>query len=132
MNLDTVIIGWLEPGTVLKSSSSGRPRGRLYLGAKGIGRFAAARLAPPFTWKPAEEDESEGVTVLLHWGTFGDQSYLDEIALEYHVTRLCQTFPTVRSWSSPICTHGNTGWKTTFDLSIIACPDWFRLSDPAG
>jgi hypothetical protein len=45
MTLDTVLSAWFEPGTVKKKKEVRSPGGRLYQGAKGIGRFAAARLA---------------------------------------------------------------------------------------
>jgi len=45
MDLDTVLTAWFEPGTVIKRKQERSPGGRLYQGAKGIGRFAAARLA---------------------------------------------------------------------------------------
>src|SRR5438067_1476822 len=45
MTLETVLSGWFEPGTATKRKDSKSPGGRLYQGAKGVGRFAAARLA---------------------------------------------------------------------------------------
>src|SRR5438874_10606018 len=45
MDLATVLGAWLEPGTILKKREQRSPGKRLYQGAKGIGRFAAARLA---------------------------------------------------------------------------------------
>ena len=44
MDVDTVLTAWFEPGTVVKKREEHSPGGRLYQGAKGIGRFAAARL----------------------------------------------------------------------------------------
>src|SRR5437879_4491459 len=44
MNLEAVLGGWFEPGTVAKKQTERSPKGRLYQGAKGVGRFAAARL----------------------------------------------------------------------------------------
>ena len=45
MSLDTVLQTWFEPGTVSKKRTERSPKGRIYQGAKGIGRFASARLA---------------------------------------------------------------------------------------
>lgn len=45
MELQTVLAGWFEPGTIHKKQGQRSPGGRLFQGAKGIGRFAAARLA---------------------------------------------------------------------------------------
>src|SRR5688572_25913498 len=46
MGLKTVVRSWLEPATNVKRKNERSPlKERAYLGAKGIGRFAAARLA---------------------------------------------------------------------------------------
>jgi len=86
MTLETVMTGWFEPGTVLKKRAKHSPSGRIYLGAKGIGRFAAARLGEALLMQTKMKNESEGVTVLLDWGKFDDESYLDEIKLDYDIS----------------------------------------------
>jgi len=88
MTLETVMSGWFEPGTVLKKRDERSPSGRPYLGAKGIGRFAAARLGETLCMETCRRGESEGVTVLLDWGRFGDESYLDEITIDYDIVAL--------------------------------------------
>jgi signal transduction histidine kinase len=88
MTLETVLGAWLEPGTVLKKQHERSPRGRLYQGAKGIGRFAAARLAQSLYMETRTRNEEEGVTVLLEWGKFSDDSYLDEVSIDYDVRAL--------------------------------------------
>jgi signal transduction histidine kinase len=88
MTLPIVLGAWLEPGTVLKKRQERSPGGRLYQGAKGIGRFAAARLAQSLYMETRSKDEDEGVTVLLEWGKFNDESYLDEVSIEYEVRPL--------------------------------------------
>lgn len=85
MDLETVLTGWFEPGTVLKRKFERSPGGRYYQGAKGIGRFAAARLAEALFLESKKEDEDRGVSVLLDWGKFDDESYLDEITIDYEV-----------------------------------------------
>ncbi len=85
MSLETIITGWFEPGTILKKRKERSPAGRLYLGAKGIGRFAAARLGESLLMQTKRKKSTEGVTVLLDWGRFDDESYLDEITLDYEV-----------------------------------------------
>jgi signal transduction histidine kinase len=85
MTLETVLGAWLEPGTVIKKRQERSPGGRLYQGAKGIGRFAAARLAQSLYMETRSQDEEEGVTVLLEWGRFSDDSYLDEVSIDYEV-----------------------------------------------
>ncbi len=88
MDLDTVLKGWFEPGTILKKLAQLSPGGRLYQGAKGVGRFAAARLAESLYMETKQEGEKNGVTVLLNWGRFTDDSYLDEVDCEYEIRPL--------------------------------------------
>ncbi|MCX6924743.1 MAG: ATP-binding protein [Verrucomicrobia bacterium] len=86
MDLDTVLNCWFEPGTISKRKQERSPeKGRLYQGAKGIGRFAAARLAEFLFLESKKRGDKEGVLVLLEWGKFDEDSYLDEIAVEYEV-----------------------------------------------
>ena len=86
MDLDTVVKGWFEPGTVLKKKNERSPGNRLYQGAKGVGRFAAARLGEALFLETRTRDSENGVTVLLEWGAFNDESYLDEVYITYDET----------------------------------------------
>jgi signal transduction histidine kinase len=91
MSLDTVLTGWLEPGTIKKKLSDSSPSGRrIFQGAKGVGRFAAARLATSLYMETKLLDQKDGVTVLLEWGRFDDASYLDEVEIDYEVRPLPQ------------------------------------------
>jgi len=92
MSLKTVLESWFEPGTIAKKKGAHSPMGRLYQGAKGVGRFAAARLAESLYMETRGNGEPEGVTVLLDWGRFDDSSYLDEVEIDYDVRPLPQ-FP---------------------------------------
>jgi len=88
MTLETVLSGWFEPGTVTKRKNTRSPGGRLYQGAKGVGRFAAARLAEALYLETKYKGKSDGVTVLLEWGRFDEDSYLDQIEIQYEVGKL--------------------------------------------
>lgn len=83
MDLDTVLGTWFEPGTVSKKRTEHSPRGRIYQGAKGIGRFASARLARSLYLESRTSPESVGVTVLFDWGAFDDESYLDQVEVAW-------------------------------------------------
>lgn len=85
MDLATVMSGWLEPGTVLKKQNDRSPGGRLYQGAKGVGRFAAARLGDALILETRKKMDLV-VTVLLEWGRFDDDSYLDDVDITYETT----------------------------------------------
>ena len=86
MDMDTVVEGWFEPGTVLKKKTQRSPGNRLYQGAKGVGRFAAARLGEALILETTTNGSSSLVTVLLEWGAFDDDSYLDEVSITYDVS----------------------------------------------
>lgn len=88
MDLKTVKEGWFEPGTVLKKKNDRSPGGRLYQGAKGVGRFAAARLGDALFLETKSKKSKQEVTVLLEWGKFDDHSYLDEVDITYETSNL--------------------------------------------
>jgi signal transduction histidine kinase len=84
MSPDTVRGTWMEIATSYKHrnrrSESGRRR---VLGAKGIGRFAAARLAHVTTITTRRVDEPE-VVLRIDWGNFAnDDAYLDEVPVSW-------------------------------------------------
>ena len=85
MDLDTVLQTWFEPGTDSKMRRDHSPRGRVYQGAKGIGRFASARLASSLYLESRTGPRAEGVMVLFDWGTFGEEAYLDEVEVAWDV-----------------------------------------------
>lgn len=86
MDLRTVLSTWFEPGTNTKTRTDKSPAGRIYQGAKGIGRFASARLARSLYLESRTESASDAVTVLFDWGTFNDEAYLDEIEVAWEQT----------------------------------------------
>jgi signal transduction histidine kinase len=83
MGLDTVLETWFEPGTLSKKRTDRSPRGRIYQGAKGIGRFASARLARSLYLESRTGPASLGVTVLFDWGAFDDESFLDQVEVAW-------------------------------------------------
>jgi signal transduction histidine kinase len=83
MNLDTVLGAWFEPGTLSKKREERSPQGRIYQGAKGIGRFASARLAKSLYLESRTDPASVGITVLFDWGSFDDESFLDEVEVAW-------------------------------------------------
>jgi signal transduction histidine kinase len=83
MDLNTVLNSWLEPGTTRKKAFDHSPLGRLYQGAKGIGRFAAARLGATLLLETRQHNSDRVVRVLLNWGQFTDDSFLDDVEIDY-------------------------------------------------
>lgn len=94
MDLDTILNSWFEPGTSSKRQTNKSPRGRIYQGAKGIGRFAAARLAHGLFLESRPSANEYGTVVLLDWGVFGEEGYLDEISIDYEERALGEFYGT--------------------------------------
>ncbi|QDT68795.1 hypothetical protein MalM25_17200 [Planctomycetes bacterium MalM25] len=69
----------------MKKRGQHSPSGRIYQVAKGVGRFAAARLASSLLVETKQKGEKQGVSALLDWGSFSEDSYLDEIVIDYQV-----------------------------------------------
>jgi signal transduction histidine kinase len=86
MTLDTIRKAWMEPATVSKLRRTMTRRGRRVTGEKGIGRFAAARVARTLEMSTVPSGRGEQITVRFDWGAFEDQSkYLDEITCSWEV-----------------------------------------------
>lgn len=83
MTLDTVLGNWLEPGTIAKRDTSRSPGGRVFQGAKGIGRFASARLARSLLLETRYEGETAGTSLLMDWDQFASAQYLDEVVVDW-------------------------------------------------
>jgi len=85
MDADRIASTWLVPATTFRKDNTKSKRNRRTLGEKGVGRFAAAKLADGLvlTSRPTKRNE---VTVELHWSDFDDEDkYLDEIEVRWSV-----------------------------------------------
>lgn len=81
MSLETIKTAWLEPATLMKKN---RPRSeqrhRRVLGEKGIGRFAASRLANFLEVVTRRHVMEQEVRVFFDWSQFDDEEkYLDQV-----------------------------------------------------
>lgn len=81
MSLSTVTTVWMEPATVSKRTQFRSEKfKRRYLGEKGIGRFATARLADELEVISRRQDENNEVFAVFDWRQFEDENrYLDEV-----------------------------------------------------
>ncbi len=85
MDGDRITETWLVPATDFRSENQRSAKGRRTLGEKGVGRFAAAKLADglALSSRPAKGDE---VTVGLNWSDFDQPGkYLDQVAVGWSV-----------------------------------------------
>lgn len=86
MELNTVLHRWLEPATGEKSRTPRTDRGRRVLGEKGIGRFAASRLADRLIVATRTAGAPGETRVTLDWTQFDNEElYLDEISIPWNV-----------------------------------------------
>jgi len=90
MSLDIIKNVWMEPGSdykervlekLLKENKRTPRFGRLPLGEKGIGRFAAHRLGNQIELITRAENGPE-VYLVINWNLFGKSRYLEEVPVE--------------------------------------------------
>jgi hypothetical protein len=78
MNLETLLKRWMEPAASTKTGN-GRQltrRGRRVLGEKGVGRFAADKLARHLEIVSRARGSKEEVRAMIDWDVFDDDSLL--------------------------------------------------------
>jgi signal transduction histidine kinase len=88
MTFTTVRDSWMEPATVSKVKDTLTPRGRRVTGEKGIGRFAAARVAQTLAMATRPAGSDVEIHAEFDWGAFEDQAkYLDEISCSWKIRK---------------------------------------------
>ncbi len=86
MSLDDIHSKWMEPATASKTKTRKSPKGRILLGSKGIGRFAAAKLGEFMALNSNVQIGSSGKEVIIpeiDWSIFNEDTYLSDITIEY-------------------------------------------------
>lgn len=85
MSLETVQTAWMEPATLVKRKRThSEGLGRRVLGEKGIGRFAASRLAQRLDVITKRRDSSSQTKILFDWKQFDDPDlFLDEVKVSW-------------------------------------------------
>ena len=82
MTADDLVTKWFEPATTDKLDRPSSPKGRTMLGAKGVGRFAAARLGDKLFLETTSRQRGllpKTASLLIDWSDFTRARYLDEI-----------------------------------------------------
>ncbi|MEW5874118.1 MAG: ATP-binding protein [Candidatus Zixiibacteriota bacterium] len=88
MSLDVVRKAWFEPATTSKTRKTHTPSGRRVTGEKGIGRFAAARIAQTLEMTTVAIRSRQLVRVRFDWGLFDDENlYLDQVRFRWEQSR---------------------------------------------
>lgn len=80
MTLQTIRTAWMEPATSSKVQNKHTRKGRRVTGEKGVGRFAAARVATVLDLVTRARGGNTEVHVRFDWGRFDNEAlFLDEI-----------------------------------------------------
>lgn len=84
MDLQTILYSWMEPATHHKRAkgSGGKVRtvrGRVQLGEKGVGRFAADKLGSELELVSRKAGAAEETVVQVGWQHYEHDRYLDEV-----------------------------------------------------
>ena len=85
MSLETIQTTWMEPATLFrKRQQRSEQYGRRVLGEKGIGRFAASRLANTLEVVTRRVGEDREIRALFDWSQFDDEhKYLDQVEVRW-------------------------------------------------
>ena len=86
MTLETVTTAWMEPATLWKKRETRSERlGRRVLGEKGVGRFAASRLASQLSMVTKRAEARTQIVMSFDWTQFDDPNlYLDQVRVPWY------------------------------------------------
>ncbi|MBT9464272.1 sensor histidine kinase [Hydrogenophaga sp.] len=85
MSANDITTKWFEPATTDKVDRAISPSGRRLLGAKGVGRFATARLGSVLHLSSGHKEPGklrEVSTFKVNWQLFEESQYLDEVEID--------------------------------------------------
>lgn len=85
MSANDIITKWFEPATTDKMERGTSPSGRRLLGAKGVGRFATARLGSVLHLTSGHKELGKLRQVSefkVNWQVFEETQYLDEVEID--------------------------------------------------
>ncbi len=88
MSLDTLLGRWMQPAATTKAASAGKTtgRGRRVLGEKGVGRFAADKLARRLELVSRCPGSPEEVRAVVDWDAFADgDRMLEDVEARWEV-----------------------------------------------
>ncbi len=113
MDFDTVTNVWLEPGTDYRAAQKTVGErtarfGRLPLGEKGVGRFAAHKLGRHIRLVTRRKKCPE-VLVNIDWASFGAHKYLADVPVKV-IERTPEYFVGNRTGTRIEITHLRSGW----------------------
>lgn len=114
MDLEQVLNVWMEPATPNKRAGGRRkartPLGRIQLGEKGVGRFAADKLGSELELISRKAGNPEEVGLRVSWHRYDQDHYLDEVENRWF-TRKPVVFNGDRSGTVAIVRSLRTAWS---------------------
>jgi len=121
MSLADVTEKWLSPAVDHKEKSKQQqirtPLGRLPIGEKGVGRFAAHQIGRRLEMVTRQKRKSE-VVLTLDWDDFEDGSrFLDEVSIDVHEQE-ADTFKGNRSGTRLIIRGSRSPWDKRLALKV--------------
>lgn len=85
MTLEVLQTAWMEPATISKRKKRFSPAGRRLTGEKGLGRFAAARLAKKMRLESIPNGAARLIVAQFNWEEFQDEDkFLDQISCAWN------------------------------------------------
>ena len=95
MSLETIQTTWMEPATLFrKRQQRSEQYSRRVLGEKGIGRFAASRLANTLEVVTRRTGEDREIRALFDWSQFDDEhKYLDQVEVLWEESEPAEICP---------------------------------------
>lgn len=125
---------WMEPGGSTKRTLRNSPNGRVLLGKKGVGRFAADKLASQLEMRTKCEGARTELVAKFDWGRFDEaEKYLDEILFSL----VEQPAPDRRAHGTTLLLSPlRSGWDDAFlerlraELVKLQSPFLSRAADP--
>ncbi|MDI6694277.1 MAG: ATP-binding protein [Anaerolineales bacterium] len=102
MGLETIQNTWLEPATLYRRRNKfSEEKKRRVLGEKGIGRFAASRLAETLELITRRKNTEEEIRVKFPWKDFDEEEkYLDQVGIKWEIRppRIIDSYGMVLLW----------------------------------
>lgn len=90
MDLDTLLMRWMQPASSVKGRDGTRytPGGRRVLGEKGVGRFAADKLAAKLELVSRSADDPLEIRTVLDWDEFdADEKMLSDVRSRWELRK---------------------------------------------
>lgn len=85
MDFEVIRTAWMEPATNFKKLKQNQNPLKKYVGEKGIGRFASAKLASKLELVTKQVGKDE-IFIKFNWNDFSNEyDYLDDIKIEWEI-----------------------------------------------